>query len=94
MTTAIANQRESGLQTKALGTQTPYEAISEPGAYICNWSGHLLRVPEDSIKPGRSPLMSFSACEPLFVTKVSDNPFITVTKARVLAADCDLNVNF
>jgi len=38
--------------------------------------------------------MSFSASEPLIVTKISENPFIAVTKARVLAADCDLNVNF
>lgn len=94
MTTVVTKPREAAQEGRGFGTQSPYEAINDPGAYICNWSGHLLRVPEDSIKPGRSPLMSISACEPLLVTKISDNPFITVTKARVLAADCDLNVNF
>lgn len=94
MTTTITKPRDAAQESKGFGMQTPYEAINDPGAYICNWSGHLLRVPEDSIKPGRSPLMSFSASEPLIVTKISENPFIAVTKARVLAADCDLNVNF
>jgi len=28
------------------------------------------------------------------MTKISDDPFIPVTKARMLAADCDSLVNF
>jgi len=79
---------------KGFGTQLPFVAINEPGCYICNWSGHLLRVPEDGVKPGRSPLLSISAFEPLFVTKISNNPYIPLSKARMLAADCDVVVNF
>ncbi len=80
--------------TLGLGTQIPFEAINEPGCFICNWSGHLLRIPEDAIKPGRSPLMNIKATETLFVTKISNDPYIPVTKARMLAADCDVMVNF
>ena len=40
------------------GTTIPFESIQEPGCYICNWSGHLLRVPEDGVAAGRSPLIS------------------------------------
>lgn len=87
-------QAEHGYDTKGLGTQVPFESINEPGCYVCNWSGHLLRVPEDSIKPGRSPLISLKGTEPLFVTKISGYPFIPVSKARMLAADCDVLVNF
>jgi len=76
------------------GTTVPFDAIQEPGAYICNWSGHLLRVPEDGVAPGRSPLINMVGCEPLFVTKIADNPFVTVTKARLLASNFDLAVNF
>ncbi len=90
-TTGTYTQAES---TGSLGTQVPFEAINQPGCYICNWSGHLLRVPEDGVAPGRSPLLSIIGQQPLFVTKISDNPFIPVTKARMLAANCDVAVNF
>ncbi len=76
------------------GQTLPWSSISEPGCYVCNWSGHLLRVPEDAIAPGRSPLVNMVACEPLFVTKISNNPFVSVTKAKLLACDADVHVNF
>jgi hypothetical protein len=78
----------------SVGTTVPFEAIQEPGCYICNWSGHLLRVPEDGVAPGRSPLVNIIGTEPLFVTKLSENPFITVTKAKMIASNLDCNVNF
>jgi hypothetical protein len=72
----------------------PFDQINEPGAYVCNWSGHLLRVPEDGVTPGRSPLMSIVGPQALFVTKISEDPYISITKARLLASNCDVNVNF
>ena len=75
-------------------TTVPFAQINEPGAYVCNWSGHLMRVPEDGIAPGRSPLLSIVGCQPLFVTKICDDPYVTITKARLLASNCDVNVNF
>ncbi len=72
----------------------PFDQINEPGCYICNWSGHLLRVPQDGVQLGRSPLLSIIGREPVFVTKISDNPYIPLTKARLLAANWDVNVNF
>ena len=86
--------RGAALGTSGFGAQIPFESINEVGCYVCNWSGHLLRVPEDSIKHGRSPLMSITGPETLFATKISTNPFIAVSKARILAADCDVPVNF
>ncbi len=76
------------------GQTVPYDQISTPGAYICNWSGHLLRVPEDGVTAGRSPMVNIVGSEPLFVTKISDNPWVTITKARLLASNFDMNVNF
>ena len=76
------------------GTQIPFEAINEAGCYVCNWSGHLIRVPEDAVKPGRSPLLSIKGTEPLFVTRLSYDPYVPLSKARMLAADCDVIVNF
>jgi len=80
--------------TPAAGMRVKFDAIQEPGCYICNWSGHLLRVPEDGVAPGRSPLINMLGTEPLYVTKVADNPYIPLTKARMLACNFDINVNF
>ena len=76
------------------GVCVPFDSVQEPGAYICNWSGHLMRIPGDGVTLGRSPMINIVGCEPLFVTKISENPFVTATKARLLAANCDLPVNF
>ncbi len=78
----------------SIGTTVPFESINQPGCYICNWSGHLLRVPEDGVAPGRSPLINIVGSEQLFVTKVSDNPYCTITKAKMVAANLDCGVNF
>ena len=77
-----------------VGTTIPFENLNEPGCYICNWSGHLMRVPDDGVAPGRSPLINVIGCEPLFVTKICDNPFVPLTKARMVACNLDIAVNF
>ena len=93
MTTAT--QCGTGYNSQAsIGTTVPFESIQEPGCYICNWSGHLLRVPDDGVAPGRSPLVNIIGTEPLFVTKLSENPFVTITKAKMIASNLDCSVNF
>ncbi|MEP0845825.1 MAG: hypothetical protein HRF50_03270 [Phycisphaerae bacterium] len=96
MTTQTLNQNttQNSFSTTPVGTTIPFESINDCGAYICNWSGHLLRVPEDGVIPGRSPAVNMVGPQPLTVTKISDNPFITVTKAKLLASNYDLAVNF
>lgn len=93
MTTATQCSTKKDCMT-SVGTTVPFDSIQEPGCYICNWSGHLLRVPEDGVAPGRSPLINIVGTDPLFVTKISDNPFVTLTKAKMVAANIDCNVNF
>ncbi len=94
MTTATQKPANLEGQSATFGATIPFEAISESGCYVCNWSGHLCRVPEVGVAPGRSPLINIVGTEQLFVTKISDNPYITLTKAKMLACNCDLNVNF
>lgn len=76
------------------GQQIPFASIQDPGCYVCNWSGHLLRVPEDGVASGRSPLINILGTDPLFVTKISENPYMTLTKARLVASNFDISVNF
>ncbi len=78
----------------AMGQVMPFESICEPGTYVCNWSGHLLRIPSDAVTAGRSPLINILGADCLFVTKICNDPFVPVTKARLLACNCDIAVNF
>jgi hypothetical protein len=89
-----SSNRETSQSPRHFGLTVPFELIQDPGTYICNWNGHLLRVPEDGVKSGRSPVIDIMATEPLMVTKLSDDPYIPITKARLLAADCDQPVSF
>ena len=72
----------------------PFTEINSPGAYLANWTGHLIRVPDDGVKQGRSPVIEILGKEPMLLTRLSNDPFIGMTKARMLAADLDLPVNF
>ena len=72
----------------------PFGAISEPGAFVNNADGTLFRVPPDALAQGRSPLISITSRNEVIVTRISDDPWIGVSKARQLAADFDLPVNF
>ena len=86
---------QSGLsEGNAMGQVMPFEAICEPGTYVCNWSGHLLRIPSDAVTAGRSPLINIVGPDCLFVTKICNDPFVPVTKARLLACNFDIAVNF
>jgi len=93
MTTATQSRTNCDSQASC-GTTVPFDSIQEPGCYICNWSGHLLRVPEDGIAAGRSPLVNIIGTEPLYVTKLSENPFVNITKAKMIASNLDCCVNF
>lgn len=94
MTTATQIPPRPVQMAPGAGTVFNFDQIDSPGAYVCNWSGHLVRIPEDAVSHGRSPVLEFVARDDLHVTKVSDNPFIQLTKARMIASDLDLNVNF
>ena len=72
----------------------PFDSIREPGTYVCNWSGHLLRIPQGIQALGGNPVITIVGAEPLYVTKICENPYVAITQARLLAADRDLSVRF
>lgn len=82
-------------ETKGDFRSTPHQfnEITSPGAYLAQWSGHLIRVPEEAVH-GHSPSIQIKAQESLSVIKLSDNPYIPVSAARMIAADMDLQPNF
>lgn len=93
MKTAITTQSHE-IVSANVGAQYRWENVTEPGAYYSNWSGHLLRVPEYAFREGFSPVIEVRGKEPMLVTKLSDDPFVCLSKARSIAANLDLAVNF
>ena len=74
------------------GVSIPFDSIRSPGTYVCNWNGHLLRVPETALMP--NSVINIVGAEPLFVTKVSDDPAVPLSRARQMAAELGLNPGF
>ena len=56
------------------GAQVPLDTVDAPGAYVCNWSGHLLRISERSLLPAGPLALNIVGAEPLTVTRISENP--------------------
>ena len=54
----------------------------------------MFRIPPDGLAEGRSPLITWEAAEEKFVTRISDDPWTPISKARQLAASTNLPVNF
>lgn len=77
-----------------IGSEFRFEALDQPGCYVSNWSGHLIRVPEEALKPGHSPLIEVKGREPMIITKLSNDPYLAISKARMVAADLDVSVEF
>jgi hypothetical protein len=65
--------------------------ITRPGCYVCNQTGRLIRVCADDIT---SRTGGPGANEPALVTKLSDNPYLPVSQARLKAANLDVEISF
>ncbi len=86
---------ENDSTTKKYPSTLPFSGIRESGAFVCRWSGHLLRVPQTGVKGGSLPALEIiGPRRQLNVTRIDDDPFIPVQQARILAADLDVFVNF
>lgn len=69
--------------------------IQSPGAYVCNWSGRLLRIPHRASIPADALVASLGGHEQSrTVTKISDNPGVSLADARRLARNLGLTVGF
>jgi len=77
-----------------LGVSVPLDEVAAPGAYVCGWSGHLLRVTAPDVGPARVASFNLVGAQPLLVTKISDDPLIPIPQARRLAQGLALFANF
>jgi hypothetical protein len=88
MTQSVLATRRHVLQ------ETNWEAVNEPGAYIERGSGDLYRFPKESLIPGASPSIVKESRGASVLVKLSEDPFVTTFKARLLAAQHNIEPNF
>ena len=95
----MANQTEqkkpTDFGTHSTGPRVLLQDILEPGAYVCHWNGDLLRVLENELPLDELPnVPETTEDQVLETTKVSDDPFIPISQARMAASNFDIAVNF
>ena len=78
----------------AEGVCGPFEKITFPGCFVLNRTGDLFRVSEEALAAGHSPTIDIVSKDAWLVTKISSDPYLPLNKARTIAADMDLFVNF
>ena len=93
MPTTTTREQSPQLQ-KGVGSTTPFDQLESHGCYIWRSTGDLIRVPDDALAPERSPKIDVVSKDPCLVTKISSDPYLALSKARSIAADMDLPVNF
>jgi hypothetical protein len=86
--TSIQPQHRSAL------LQTTWEDLREPGAYVEEGSGNLFRVPQEALITGASPIIARVSNGASRLVRVSDNPAVPLVKARMVAADHNIEPNF
>lgn len=74
--------------------EVTWEAINDPGAYVERGSGDLYRFPKEALIPGASPAIVKESRGSSVLLKLSDDPFITTFKARLLCAQHNVQPNF
>lgn len=69
------------------------DRIDAPGAYIMHSEGLLMRIPPEALCE-KGPVWSITASTPLRVSRVSNDPWIAIGKAREIATENHLSANF
>ncbi len=86
--------RVEARRTTAPGTTIPFDVLNEPGAYVCNWSGHLLRVRENALRAMGGTSLNIIGDQPLTLTKISDDPDVVLSRAKHLAEYFRIDAHF
>ena len=74
--------------------EVTWEGVEHPGAYVERGSGDLYRIPKEGLIPGASPAIVKESRGASVLVKLSDDPFVTTFKARLLCAQHNIEANF
>ncbi len=70
------------------------DVIRRPGTYVCTWNGQLLRVPQESTPGGFVMPAHTEGGRTQPIIQISDDPYVGITKARFLASNLSIVVDF
>ena len=74
--------------------EVAWESVNEPGAYVEKGSGDLYRIPKEALIPGASPAIVKESRGASVLVRLSEDPFLTTFKARLLCSQNNLEANF
>ena len=90
----VVQKSHTGGESASVGVSLPLDALKEPGTYVCNWSGHLLRVPEADRGKSRFSAAGAQRTAAWTVTRISADPRISQYQAKSLADRLGLTTSF
>lgn len=85
---------DSGSKNWPNQVTVPFSNISDPGTYYFHPTGMLFRIPGECLAQGHSPLLNICWNEECYCTKISDDPWVPLNKAREVCCNWDFAVNF
>jgi hypothetical protein len=71
-----------------------WEDVNQPGAYVEKGTGDLFRIPKEALASGASPLIVKQSRGASRLVMISPDPYITTERARMLAAEYNVQPNF
>ncbi len=87
--------REGVTQSARASDRILFRDIQSPGAYVTHLTGDLVRVVDAGrIASEDEALVAKHGTEQVYVTRISSDPFIPITDARIAAANLDLEIAF
>ncbi len=91
---AVKGQTSSTEHRVSRLDEMAWNTMSRPGCYIIMGSGDLVRIPQEALATGHSPLITVTSTGETRVAKLSDNVAEPISTLRTIAADNDFFVNF
>lgn len=92
MTTTMA-RTSSGTGTDC-GTRLTFDCITQPGCYVDDATGHLVRVSTDFEPAAFATWFTWQGESPAWWTCVSNDPNCSTDECRKNAANCGISYDF
>jgi hypothetical protein len=81
-------------RTDLTPSECAWEEINQPGAYVSRETGRLFRIPKEALGDGASPVIHQENENGDKFVKVSDDPYVPTLKAKMAAAESNIQPNF
>lgn len=76
-------------------TAQKWDTVKEPGCYVCNDTGRLLRLPAEAVKNQGHPIVEYLGPKgPSAVTRLTGDPRLALPELRTLAGTAKIKPQF